>query len=70
MVDMEHLRKSAGIEEDVLAKLEASVSKDFPGDAAMAELHLIRTLIAIKQGWLTAREALKETAGSGTARES
>ncbi len=61
MFDVEKLKKESALPPDDLARLEAQLREEFPGDEMMLELHLLRVLIAIKEGWITIDEALAET---------
>lgn len=60
MVEMERAKRGSGVGADVIAKLEAMVRKEFPDDPAMAELHLLRILMAINKRWVTPEAALSE----------
>jgi hypothetical protein len=60
MVELERVKRESGVAADVIAGLEAMAKKEFPDDPAMAELHLLRALMAIGRGWVTPETALRE----------
>lgn len=61
MFDLKKIKRESGLTPDDLARLEAKVKEEFPGDELMFELHFLRTLKALKEGWVTLEEALKES---------
>ncbi len=52
--------KRAGIPEDKLNRLCAIVRAEFPSDEMMAELHILRAVMAIERGDMTLDEILKQ----------
>ena len=60
MVEIERIKRESGVAADVISRLEAMARKEFPDDPAMAELHLLRMLMAISKGWVTSEAALSE----------
>jgi hypothetical protein len=48
----------SGLSTAELARLEEQIRREFEGDEMMFELHLIRAIKAIKEGWVTLEEAL------------
>ena len=60
MLDVEHAMKESGLGSEALARLQSHVRSEFPDDPAMAELHLLRILLAISRGWVTPEAALSE----------
>ena len=58
MFDLETLKRESGLTQEQLARLEQDAHAEFPGDAMMIELHLLRILEAIRKGWITTEVAL------------
>jgi len=52
MFDLEEVKKESGLSATELARLEEQVKREFEGDEMMFELHFLRTLKAIKEGWI------------------
>jgi hypothetical protein len=52
--------KRTGIPEDKLDRLCAIVRAEFPSDEMMAELHILRAVMAIERGDTTLDEILKQ----------
>ena len=61
MFELERLKNESGLSEDVLGSIEAGIREEFPDDHLLFELHLVRVLQAIKEGWITVDEVLHET---------
>lgn len=61
--DLERVKKESGLSPNELAPLEERIKAEFEGDEMMFELHLIRALKAIKEGWVSLREATTEGEG-------
>ena len=61
MFDLKKAKKDSGIRKDTLILLEKKIREEFKGDEMMFELHFIRTLEAIKEGWISLEEALSES---------
>jgi len=59
--NLEEAKKESGLSAPELAQLEERVRREFEGDEMMFELHLIRVLKALKEGWVTLEEALSES---------
>lgn len=60
MFDLERIKKESGLEPKDLARLEVKIRQEFEGDAMMFELHFLRIVKALKEGWITPEEALAE----------
>ncbi len=60
MFDLEKVKKESGLTQEQLIQLEAAIRQEFPHDEMMFELHFIRTLEAIRKGWITPHVALAE----------
>jgi hypothetical protein len=60
--NLEETKRESGLSALKLTQLEERVRREFEGDEMMFELHLIRTLKALKEGWVTFEEALSERA--------
>lgn len=58
MFDIEKIKKESGLDQKTLKRIENSIRKEFKDDPMMFELHLLRTLKAIKAGWISLKEAL------------
>jgi hypothetical protein len=58
--NLEETKRESGLPGHQLAQLEERVRVEFEGDEMMFELHLIRALKALKEGWVTFEEALSE----------
>ena len=56
--DYATVAKQAGITADQLRVLAEAAASDYPGDQNLAELRLLRTCKAVKDGRLTAVEAV------------
>lgn len=59
--DLEEAKKKSGLSAQEIAQLEGRVKQEFEGDEMMFELHLVRTLKALKEGWVTLEDALSES---------
>jgi len=60
MFELEKAKKESGLSDRELAELEERIKAEFEDDEMMFELHLMRALNALKEGWITAKEALPE----------
>ena len=60
MFNLEKIKKESGLPTAELARLEDQIRQEFEGDEMMFELHLIRAIKAIKEGWVTLEGALLE----------
>jgi len=58
--DYVSVAEDAGIPQEPLDALCASVRREFPGDDMMYELHVLRACTAIRDGHITLDEALQE----------
>jgi len=56
--NLEIIKMKSGLSTAELARLEEQIRREFEGDEMMFELHLIRAIKAIKEGWVTLEEAL------------
>ncbi len=63
MFDLEKIKRESGLKTDDLARIEVKIKEEFPEDELMFELHFLRTLKAIKEGWVTLEEAVQESVG-------
>jgi hypothetical protein len=57
--DYESVAREAKIPEEKLGKLVNLVRREFPHDPMMAELHTLRTCMAIRDGYIDIADALK-----------
>ncbi|GAH93022.1 unnamed protein product [marine sediment metagenome] len=60
--DLEEAKRESGLSAHQFAQLEERVRVEFEGDEMMFELHLVRTIKALKEGRVTLEEALSESA--------
>lgn len=60
MFDLDKIKKESGLDARTLSRLEQMVRESFQSDDMMFELHLVRIMKAIKEGWITPEEALAE----------
>lgn len=60
MFDLTDLKQTSGLSLAVLRQIEQKVQADYPDDAMLFELHLVRVLLALKQGWITLDQILTE----------
>lgn len=63
MFDYVTVARRAGVSEAQLERLCALVRAEFPSDEMMAELHVLRALLAIERGDTTLEEVLSQPAG-------
>ena len=56
--NLEEIKRESGLSASEIAQLEEQVRREFESDEMMFELHLLRTLKALKEGWVTLEEAL------------
>jgi len=61
MFDMERLKLESGLDPQKLGLLEEKVKEEFKADEMMFELHYIRVLKALQEGWISLEEALSES---------
>ncbi len=59
MFNLEEIKRESGLSATELAWLEEQIKREFEGDEMMFELHLIRAIKIIKEGWVTLQEALE-----------
>lgn len=59
--NLEETKRESGLSAPKLAQLEERVRREFEGDEMMFDLHLVRALKALKEGWVTLEEALAES---------
>ena len=52
--------KNLGLSQKIIDRLVKSVQSEFPHDEMMCELHLVRLANALKEKFLTVKEALQE----------
>lgn len=62
MFDYAIVARRVGIPEAQLERLCALVRAEFPSDEMMAELHVLRALLAIERGDTTLEEILRQPA--------
>lgn len=53
MFELEKLRQESGLSGPELEQLEKEVIREFPKDKMMFELHLVRILQALQNGWIS-----------------
>lgn len=63
MFDYATVARRAGVSEAQLERLCTLVRAEFPSDEMMAELHILRALLAIERGDTTLEEVLSRPAG-------
>jgi len=61
MFNLEEVKRASGLSANELARLEEEIRREFEGDEMMFELHLIRAIKAIKEGWVTLEGALSKS---------
>ena len=64
--DFENVAREAGISADCLKQIQEAMQREFPSDAMMRELHVLRACMAIRDGLITVEDAL---AGQRTTEE-
>jgi hypothetical protein len=57
--DYQSVAAAAGVTPDELTQLYQLTAADYPGDAMMTELRMLRTCRAIKDGFVTTSEAIR-----------
>ncbi len=57
MFDVERLKVKSGLDSRKLALLDKKVRGEFKADEMMFELHYIRALRALQEGWINLEEA-------------
>ena len=60
MFDLDKIRRESGLSPHSLTLLEARIKDEFEGDPMMFELHFLSVVKAIKEGWVSLEEVLKE----------
>jgi len=60
MFDLKRLEQASGLPPAVLEQIEQAIQADYPDDAMMFELHLVRVLQALKEGRITIEQILAE----------
>ena len=63
MFNLEEVRRASGLSANELARLEEEIRREFEGDEMMFELHLMRAIRAIKEGWTASEGALSKSEG-------
>jgi hypothetical protein len=61
MFDLTMLKRASGLTPEELSRLEDQLREEFPRDEMMLELHLLRILEALRKGWITREDALRES---------
>lgn len=56
MFDLEKIKRESGLPTAELTQIEEEIRREFEGDEMMFELHLIRAIRAIKEGWIALEE--------------
>ena len=56
--NLKEIKRESGLSASEMAELKEQVKREFESDEMMFELHLLRTLKALKEGWVTLEEAL------------
>jgi len=54
--DLEKIKKESGLSTSEFTQLEEEIRREFEDDEMMFELHLIRAIRAIKEGWVVLEE--------------
>ncbi len=62
MFDLDKIQRESGLSPDTLIRLKAEIKGEFQDDEMMFELHFLRLLRAIREGWVTLEEALTRNA--------
>ena len=65
----EKVAREAGITDDRLKKLCASIRREFPRSDMMYELHVLRACTAIRDGHVSIEDVLKEGRDPGSQRD-
>ena len=60
--DYESVAREAGIHDENLQRIAGLAMREFPQDEMMAELHILRTCLAVRDGRCTLEQALSATA--------
>ena len=60
MFAWEDVAAEAGITPEQLAEIERTVRLDYPRDEMLYELHVLRACMAVRDGFCTAEEAMRE----------
>ncbi|MGH7320360.1 MAG: hypothetical protein ACRELA_12150 [Candidatus Rokuibacteriota bacterium] len=63
MFDYVTVARRAGLAKGQLERLRALVRAEFPSDEMMAELHVLRALLAVERGDTTLEGILRQPAG-------
>ncbi len=63
MFELERAKRESGLSDHELARLAERIKAEFEGDEMLFELHLLRVLYALKEGWVTPEEALAAEVG-------
>ena len=58
MFDLDKIQRESGLSPDTLIRLKAEIKGEFQDDEMMFELHFLRLIRAIREGWVTLEEAL------------
>jgi hypothetical protein len=61
MFELEKIKRESKLAPDDIARIEVKVKEELPEDELMFELHFLRVLKAIKEGWVTLEEAVRES---------
>jgi len=64
--DYEEAAREAGLSADALRKIVDGARREFPADDMMFELHVLRTCMAIRQGWVTVQQTVAAEAATRT----
>lgn len=62
MFDLQKIKKESGLSLDELTRLNRKIREDFREDEMMFELHFLRTLKALEEGWITSDDIGMEKA--------
>ncbi len=54
--DLEKIKKESGLSTAEFTQLEEEIRREFEDDEMMFELHLIRAIRAIKEGWVVLKK--------------
>ncbi len=62
----ENVAREAGIGGDDLRRLREAARREFPRDEMMYELHVLRACMAVREGLVSLRDALRSDTGQPT----
>lgn len=60
MFNLIEMKKKSGLNDRELERLERETRAEFPRDEMLFELHMVRALDALQNGWISKQELLAE----------